>query len=76
MELSMEDQAEKLREIMRHKTNPQGNSSDNISGNKNYEKTAENRKEKSRPRIITVTSGKGGVGKTNISVNMALAYAR
>ena len=27
-------------------------------------------------RIITVTSGKGGVGKTNMSVNMAIAYAR
>lgn len=29
-----------------------------------------------RPRIIAITSGKGGVGKTNISVNMAIAYAR
>ncbi|HCM27963.1 MAG: ATP-binding protein [Treponema sp. GWB1_62_6] len=32
--------------------------------------------EKRKTRIITVTSGKGGVGKTNVSVNMALAYAR
>jgi flagellar biosynthesis protein FlhG len=30
----------------------------------------------SHTRIITVASGKGGVGKTNISTNLALAYAR
>ena len=29
----------------------------------------------SRTRVITVSSGKGGVGKTNIAVNLALAYA-
>ena len=28
------------------------------------------------PRIITVASGKGGVGKTNLSVNMALYIAQ
>jgi flagellar biosynthesis protein FlhG len=27
-------------------------------------------------RIISVASGKGGVGKTNISINLALAYAK
>ena len=34
------------------------------------------RKKKSHTRIITVTSGKGGVGKTNISTNLAIGYAR
>jgi flagellar biosynthesis protein FlhG len=60
----MEDQAEKLREIMRNKNSFQ-------------EKPILDTPPKAKKaRIITVTSGKGGVGKTNISVNMALAYAR
>jgi flagellar biosynthesis protein FlhG len=57
----MEDQAEKLREMMRRK-----NGSPERPPGREGKKT----------RIITVTSGKGGVGKTNVSVNMALAYAR
>ncbi|HBB13162.1 MAG: MinD/ParA family protein [Treponema sp.] len=28
-----------------------------------------------KTRIIAITSGKGGVGKTNVAVNMAIAYA-
>jgi flagellar biosynthesis protein FlhG len=58
----MEDQAEKLREIMRKKGETQAKP----------QKTWDQKK----TRIITVTSGKGGVGKTNVSVNMAIAYAR
>jgi flagellar biosynthesis protein FlhG len=57
----MEDQAEKLREMMRRKSG----SLEKLPG-----------KDGKKTRIITVTSGKGGVGKTNVSVNMALAYAR
>jgi flagellar biosynthesis protein FlhG len=65
----MEDQAEKLREIMREK---------NLSPAKpaNIREISPSRQTGTKTRIITVTSGKGGVGKTNVSVNMALAYAR
>jgi len=60
----MEDQAEQLRELMRAKNN-------------NTQSAAPtNNKQNRKTRIITVASGKGGVGKTNVSVNMALAYAR
>jgi flagellar biosynthesis protein FlhG len=64
MERMMEDQAEKLREIMRQKNGARD------------KPAAAKPKEAKKTRIITVTSGKGGVGKTNMSVNMALAYAR
>ena len=56
----MEDQAEKVRVLMKEKP---------FLG-----ETAAPRAKKTR--IVTVASGKGGVGKTNTSVNMALAYAR
>jgi len=73
----MEDQAERLREIMRQKKNASG-------GDRAGRKTQANAEGSSsalsrdgrKTRIITVTSGKGGVGKTNLSVNMALAFAR
>jgi flagellar biosynthesis protein FlhG len=70
MELKMEDQAEKLREIVKQK---KGKSA---SGESASPKNSETRRSEGKSRIITVTSGKGGVGKTNLSVNMALAFAR
>jgi flagellar biosynthesis protein FlhG len=65
----MEDQAEKLREIMREKNHSPVKPA-------NIREISPSRQTGTKTRIITVTSGKGGVGKTNVSVNMALAYAR
>ena len=40
------------------------------------ENSSPDKNTKSQTKIITVTSGKGGVGKTNISTNLAIGYAR
>ena len=64
----MEDQAEKLREIMKRKND--------AAVTKTIQPVKTSIKPSDKARIITVTSGKGGVGKTNLSVNMALAFAR
>ena len=90
----MEDQAEKLREIMRQRAGGEGRTSGPATprsgppevpvGADEGREGKSSRSEESpvmsnrgaKTRIITITSGKGGVGKTNVSVNMALAYAR
>lgn len=59
----MEEQTEELRELM-------GNSGSSGKGQKTQDK------ESHKTRIIAITSGKGGVGKTNVAVNMAIAYAQ
>ena len=75
----MEDQAEKLREIMRAKSQDGASSKpgEQDAGNAEAPRAGEFLSKKGgKTRIITITSGKGGVGKTNVSVNLALAYAR
>lgn len=57
----MHDQAEKLRQLVQTSQGAVGKSADN---------------EKNNTRVITITSGKGGVGKTNFTVNLAVALAR
>lgn len=59
----MRDQAEKLRQLV----------------NKSNSKSLQSPVIKSdalKSRVITITSGKGGVGKTNFTVNLALALAK
>jgi flagellar biosynthesis protein FlhG len=58
------DQADILRQIARHQTAPP----DNLLGEK---KGAI----QSKIRVISITSGKGGVGKTNITANLAYLLA-
>lgn len=59
----MKDQADKLRQVI-----------DNLKLKQAIELiTAPEQPIKRSARVITVTSGKGGVGKTNITINLAIA---
>lgn len=61
----MKDQAEKLREIIDNIKLKQVVNQSSLTPN-SAKKTA---------KVITITSGKGGVGKTNITINLAIALS-
>ena len=61
----MEEQAEGLSELLNEGSSASYGSSSKSTGKKEH-----------GTRIIAITSGKGGVGKTNFAVNMAIAYAQ
>ncbi len=63
--IAMADQASKLREIFAKNDKGSGEDPDE-AGEKAYD----------RSRIISVASGKGGVGKTNLVVNIGLALQK
>jgi len=61
----MKDQAEKLREII-----------NSIKNHNEDVKKSDSLTDKPGARVIAITSGKGGVGKTNFTVNLGIVFSQ
>ncbi len=68
----MADQAEELRELMNEKDHVFYPS----AAQEGEDTVSTPARAQRRTRILTITSGKGGVGKTNVATNMAITYAQ
>ena len=66
----MEDQATRLRKLVERKNSDGAAEQPGISARPGGEAS------RSGARVIAVTSGKGGVGKTNLTVNLAIALGK
>ncbi|MDR1785460.1 MAG: MinD/ParA family protein [Spirochaetaceae bacterium] len=68
----MDDQAQELRELMSQRRASGSAGSSYIMKRPDFRSSE---KAGHKTRVIAITSGKGGVGKSNIAVNMAIGYA-
>ena len=72
----MQDQAASLRKLVENKKDSAAKELGTDAAKEAAAPSTARPVPKESARIIAVTSGKGGVGKTNIAVNMAIAYAQ
>ena len=70
----MQDQAASLRKLVENKKDSAAADSGTDAAREGPEPSAARPVPKEGARIIAVTSGKGGVGKSNLTVNLALAF--
>ena len=68
----MDDQATRLRKLIEGKTTNNAGRQGMMESSGNFAEAAEN----GGARVIAITSGKGGVGKTNFTVNLAIAFGK
>ena len=68
----MPDQAQRLREIVTKKTGESASKKVDLSARRKRKDCVNS----PHARVITVTSGKGGVGKSNVAVNLGIALVR
>ncbi|MDR1665063.1 MAG: P-loop NTPase [Clostridiales bacterium] len=72
----MTDQAEKLRSLVQNRTKDQPEPVDILEARKQQLIQPSLSRPKLSARVIAITSGKGGVGKTNVAINIAIHMRR